>query len=488
MKPEKSALSIVLTSAIGSFCRWIARVTAPMLLLAMKPSSSLWTAAKTISVALAVLFIGACSQSREDSTGSVSEGDATAYSYPHPTGWSTEHLSFISKQGQALQNSKRNCNICHATASARPMNVSCAISCHAPTTANFAPPVPSNPNNNGAKCMSCHNDHFARPRPHYPAGAGLCSTCHEASNEHISGNTQRGVVTRNTEQTCYSCHFRVDRHPQIHAALNTGASCANCHDPHGTSERFLLKAAPQALCLSCHDMGLQQARTIHGPMQDELSCLNCHTPHSSDYPKLLMANNTRGLCMSCHTGAAEGLDGKVTRPIGPDLEKAFVHGPAQPEAPEGAGCVGCHSPHASSFPHLAKRAFPEESRARYVPGDSSRQNTYAMCFQCHNPNMLNRDIGKNETKFRNDTAQNGRIVRKNLHWYHVVDAAGNPNKEGGRSCATCHDMHGTEQQHNIRSSWPMSPTFDVPINYTATPTSGECTMSCHDVRRYRRID
>ncbi len=100
--------------------------------------------------------------------------------------------------------------------------------------------------------------------------------------------------------------------------------------------------------------------------------------------------------------------------------------------------------------------------------------------------MLNETIGAADTGFQNDTVRNGVVVRENLHWFHVVDAAGSAHKDRGRSCNICHDPHGSTQPHLIRTSWTMR-TFHPIIKYESKPDGGECLKSCHAPKRYRRI-
>jgi hypothetical protein len=107
--------------------------------------------------------------------------------------------------------------------------------------------------------------------------------------------------------------------------------------------------------------------------------------------------------------------------------------------------------------------------------------------------MLNKDISNDpsefRTNFRNDTkTADGKIQRTNLHWFHVVDAAGAMDKNQGRSCAICHDPHGSEQAHTIKTEWKMKDGKEIKIEYTATSTGGQCAKTCHSTHTYKRED
>lgn len=136
---------------------------------------------------------------------------------------------------------------------------------------------------------------------------------------------------------------------------------------------------------------------------------------------------------------------------------------------------------------MLNAAFPEKNYNKYEPGNDKTSNTYALCFKCHKPSMLNENISAADTGFRNDTVREGAVVRENLHWFHVVDAAGSAYKDRGRSCNICHSPHGSTQPHLIRTSWTMR-SFHPPLVYESKPDGGECLKSCHGPKSYQRKD
>jgi predicted CXXCH cytochrome family protein len=338
-------------------------------------------------------------------------------------------------------------------------------------------------------CLDCH-DKGGKKYGHYPTEEALCTLCHTPLPEHLDGSDSNAVTTNRSDSACYECHERKDAAPTVHAALGVDGSCSNCHDPHGSdTTRQFLRAQPAELCGSCHDTVPSNSVSTHKATTEGSACSNCHLPHSGPNAKLLRAKPT-DLCLSCHDRPMEtiGPDGKprVVRDIGKQVrEMPFVHAPNQDED----GCINCHSPHASAHKTLLKESFPVNKQYNlYNPGSPSTPNTYALCFQCHDTALLNRDIRGTETGFRNDLRRNGKIVRQNLHWFHVVDAAGSPDKGRGRSCGICHDAHGTAQAHNVQSGWRMSRSYTSRIEYQANTTGGECAKSCHAKKTYSRLD
>jgi len=75
------------------------------------------------------------------------------------------------------------------------------------------------------------------------------------------------------------------------------------------------------------------------------------------------------------------------------------------------------------------------------------------------------------TKFRNGD--------QNLHYLHV-------NKdERGRTCRACHEVHASQQKHQIRDAVPYGHTgYMLKINFTQTATGGTCAKTCHVTRSY----
>jgi DmsE family decaheme c-type cytochrome len=95
-------------------------------------------------------------------------------------------------------------------------------------------------------------------------------------------------------ETCYTCHQqqRMEFKKKSHMPLPEGKmSCADCHNPHGTSGDRLLKAdTVNDLCYSCHAEKRGPFLNEHTPVRQ--NCLNCHLPHGSNND---MGHNFRGV-------------------------------------------------------------------------------------------------------------------------------------------------------------------------------------------------
>ena len=151
-------------------------------------------------------------------------------------------------------------------------------------------------------CFPCHKEQRAqidRPSHHpIPEGKMACSDCH---NPH--GSTGRALMKRDSvNDVCYTCHME-KRGPFVHNHEPVSEDCTNCHNPHGTVTENMLKMRPPFLCHSCH--------TPHGPQMPQLlgqqlvpntvsttgknainytmarGCLNCHTQvHGTNDPSV----------------------------------------------------------------------------------------------------------------------------------------------------------------------------------------------------------
>ncbi len=327
-------------------------------------------------------------------------------------------------------------------------------------------------NDSDAVCLQCHAGVADNTMNfiHYPAGAGACSYCHVAKPEHLDGSNPAGSVSINRKaENCYTCHDRKDDKPVVHPALMDEESCVSCHNPHASNQKYFLKEeSVPALCSTCHDVNTH-GNSQHGPVLNGRACVNCHTPHSGNYEKMLL-KPAKDLCLSCHNKEIQATNGGA-RTI-PNIQKKLegtVHRGAA------GSCLACHKPHASENNRLLSAPWSTKTYNTY----SDRDNAYAMCFTCHKTEMLKQTDFVTATNFRNDSKQ------LNLHWFHVVDAAGNEDKSRGRSCKICHDPHGAPQAHVINSTWFMNGN-PIKIEYQTIDNGGQCTKSCHATRQYRR--
>ena len=150
-------------------------------------------------------------------------------------------------------------------------------------------------------CMSCHQ---GGNRLHWPgsvhAGNQLgCADCHNPMQK-VSAKGSLAKPTIN--EVCQTCHQqqRAEFNKRSHMPLPEGKmSCADCHNPHGSVTKPLLKAdSVNVLCTSCHAEKRGPMLWEHAPVRE--NCSHCHHPHGSNHDKLLVASRPQ-LCQQCHS-------------------------------------------------------------------------------------------------------------------------------------------------------------------------------------------
>lgn len=164
-------------------------------------------------------------------------------------------------------------------------------------------------------------------------------------------------------------------------------------------------------------------------------------------------------------------------------ENDFSHSPAK----EGL-CDVCHIVGPEHLINKDKKTvftenFPRSDHNEYFAGDDSKPNTYALCFQCHDAAMLNKEAKTTDTNFRIDLANGEVPIIRNLHWQHVTNASGTTGASWGRSCRICHNPHGASQEKLINSS--IGP-YSTPLIFKASQKGGTCLQSCHSEKTYQR--
>jgi predicted CXXCH cytochrome family protein len=329
-------------------------------------------------------------------------------------------------------------------------------------------------------CTDCHTEQQSAKFPHTPVIEGECTSCHEPEPSHLTAGGPGGMKTGRTASTCYQCHDNLAAGSTVHPVLQMEGECIQCHNPHGSSVEKLLVKPLDSLCNECHAPVPAEAvsGSQHSPVTEGRSCMNCHNPHSSNQAALLLASS-KTLCLGCHDqkiSTKKDKDIHSVQNIKEKLAMPYVHAPAA----EDGGCKSCHAAHGSKYKKLLTGSFPEKNYYTSEPGTDLGKDIFGLCFGCHDPALLNKDISAADTGFRNDTVKKGTVLRNNLHRLHVVEA-------GKRSCNICHDPHGTTQPHNLRSKWTMKKT-EPTLLFENRPDGGECLKSCHSAKRYQRLD
>lgn len=353
---------------------------------------------------------------------------------------------------------------------------------------------------------ACHGGYLKKASIHQPAKTGSCDACHE----QVTGHPHRFQLTVASDELCAECHDDVtEEHDYLHGPVATGAcvachdphaseldalligptpelcigchttlgklmessahthppakeDCTVCHNPHGSASKLFLSSRPPEMCVDCHDdiaEIMEDATVGHDAMTSGKSCTACHNPHASTRKHLLIAESME-LCLSCHDRELSSGDGKL-RNIGQLLaENPDHHGPIRDR-----DCTACHQPHGGDYYRLLVGRYPARFYADF------EEEEYALCFECHDSEMVLEAETDESTGFRNG--------ERNLHHVHVNRAV------KGRTCGVCHDVHASTAPSHITKTVSFG-QWDLPINFQKTETGGSCAPGCHKPYRYDR--
>lgn len=332
-------------------------------------------------------------------------------------------------------------------------------------------------------CLECHNPHGGATKTHLRAKTvrALCEQCHEGTirgkwtHEPISTDgcvachaphrsDYLNLLKQKTTAVCLDCHVvfadRLKKLPIVHEPMNEG--CLECHDAHASNSAKLLKSPMRALCFSCHEdikLTVESARTPHGALEEIGECINCHDSHAAARSHLLR-NTTKAVCLECHDREIRTPSGRI-----PDMTHVLatgnnLHGPLTIN-----DCTVCHQIHGGVRPRLLVKEYPSSF---YFP---FREDSYELCFSCHNPSLALVPQTTSLTGFRDGD--------RNLHYVHVNQ------EEKGRTCRACHEIHsGTSGK--LISSTAYFGDYKIPINFSFTENGGSCSPGCHDSTSYDR--
>jgi predicted CXXCH cytochrome family protein len=200
-------------------------------------------------------------------------------------------------------------------------------------------------------CNSCHQNLIRKDKwQHSTVVNQQCLACHQQSAEPW----RIGLPTTKIENLCFNCHAgkRVwnSRDSVIHGPMAMGG-CTLCHSPHGGDHRFQLWAEGSlGLCLSCHadkeNLVSKEDRVpyVHGIITGK-GCVACHDPHASS-EQFMLHLPVNELCVGCHPKLVE-------TGLGHPVAGHPLSGPREIRRRDRKlTCVGCHEPHGTAHQYL----------------------------------------------------------------------------------------------------------------------------------------
>jgi predicted CXXCH cytochrome family protein len=331
----------------------------------------------------------------------------------------------------------------------------------------------------------CHKEILGHKVMHGPANSD-CGACHVQIGDP-KDHKFSFVVER--EALCTRCHT-LPHQNVMHKPVAEGR-CMECHDPHGSEYRRVLKADPKRdLCLKCHKDQLTKGAFVHGPVAVG-ACIVCHQPHSSENPKLLI-QDTKSLCLTCHAEVqAKGEQG------------VHMHGALE------QGCTRCHDPHSSNHkfqlhdeaPALCMQCHKEkfDQIVKDNPVVHGAINVDGGCTKCHEPHSsrlasLQRGTQPGVCLKCHDTVLDG---PNGSHITNMAELlAQNPDKHGPireGACTACHNPHAGKHFRLLAEEYP--PQFYAPFTLDTFKLCFKCHIpdlvlkpSAHGLTQFRDGD
>jgi predicted CXXCH cytochrome family protein len=181
-----------------------------------------------------------------------------------------------------------------------------------------------------ARCLTCHGtskEHDLYRRSEHSLQAVSCTECHDphlvlgGSGEHSQTALPQAqfvsapqmveetrwlsesLLKKGQPNLCFECHRSIQAQfalPNHHRVPEGLMKCSDCHSPHGSlSKPLLKKTSAYETCVSCHVEKRGPFVHEHASVKVE-GCTTCHTPHGSNNQHLLQRGETRFLCLSCH--------------------------------------------------------------------------------------------------------------------------------------------------------------------------------------------
>jgi DmsE family decaheme c-type cytochrome len=270
----------------------------------------------------------------------ATDGDAGAYAGAaacidcHEDAANALHGTPHGQAGFELKSSQ-GCETCHGPAKAH---------ADSPRDKTLFPLIKAwPPERQSDMCRSCHDggQQFHWPGSVHERFNVTCTDCHSV---HSAAPDTAQLQTQTEMETCFGCHPGVRAESQKtshHPVREEKIGCADCHNPHGTSnDKLLREATVNEQCWRCHAEKRGPFLWEHAPVRE--SCLNCHVPHGSNHAKLL-ASAVPYQCQQCHAN---------TRHPGSLYDATTLPGAVrQSNRLFDRGCLNCHAAiHGSNHP------------------------------------------------------------------------------------------------------------------------------------------
>ncbi len=336
---------------------------------------------KTIAIAFAVLYLGACVALRATMPAPTSEDRGLTFPHePHVVGMEMEcSMCHDFAEGDVSAPTHELCGVCHDIPEDNPTEETCGI-CH--TRADYTvDPRPSalladiqfvhTPHiDQELDCAVCHEDPDTKPLPRQPLKP-FCMDCHGDTRPELNEcSVCHETLTKDTIPTSRGgmaiAHGSPDVWEHVHGreARLDANFCAQCHSQENDCEECHTTQAPD----SHTPVWRRKSHGLHATW-DRQSCATCHEEDT---------------CLQCHQNSEPASHrGRFGAPV--NTHCVSCHMPAEQN-----NCTVCHEeishPSALPSPH-AFGVYPPDC-ARCHPGGLPTRaphftNSSVRCIVCH---------------------------------------------------------------------------------------------------------
>lgn len=313
-------------------------------------------------------------------------------------------------------------------------------------------------------CGSCHVGFDFRSG----GGQDSCLICHGNPSKRKSGLVRTDSVLADIEKELKKnyhhpvietkgIHSTKEVLPEINQKALRHSDCADCHSPHQVSEENKYAGI----------RGRRSGNLVSEVTSEYQLCYLCHS-ESANLPGRYLNKKIEFSTSnpSFHPVEGEGKNLAVVSLLKPYKEKKLVPGDIAV-----IKCGDCHGsddsnsppgPHGSNYQYILKQ--------NYSTRDLETESffTYSLCYKCHNRTSI---LSDESFKY---------------HSLHIKgNKVGTPGN-GGTSCYTCHNSHGsTENRYLLRfNSDVVTPSSGGILKFKAKGAGtfrGECYLTCHGV-------
>jgi len=298
-------------------------------------------------------------------------------------------------------------------------------------------------------CLACHGNAAERGRM---IKDGLLRTGGSQQLADIEAELRKPY--NHPTLTAKGVHRQFEALPEEVVNAARHSECVDCHNPHLTEAaapfrgikgrrvgNFIVDVEQEyELCYKCHSESANlpgSATNKHGEFKPT---------NPSFHPVEEEGKNTHVISLKSPYAAKQEKPGDISR-----ITCSDCHGSDDPNGPRG--------PHGSNHQGLLK--------LNYQMDDGRPESAYAyeLCYRCH---------------------ERSSILNNESFTYHALHIQGRMTGQGGTSCYTCHDAHGSSQyQHLIRFNEDVvKENAAGKLKYDAQGYSarhGACYLTCHGV-------